>query len=222
MHHFFSEDSPAFAVLSFFTDMVIVSVLWLVCCLPVFTVGAAFSALYYAVTKALRYKRGYAAREFFRGLKMCFRQSTAAWLLYVLLMAVLMIDLRIMQVSGGNTASFLQFVFTVIMLCLTVLLIYMLAYIARFTLPFGGVIRNAALMAVRHLPWSVILILLIVCPAAGVCLVPPLILIMPAAAAFLDSLILERIFRRYMTDEALRLEEARNHPEQYDNTNDFK
>ena len=108
------------------------------------------------------------------------------------------------------------------MLCLTVLLIYMLAYIARFTLPFGDVIRNAALMAVRHLPWSVILILLIVCPAAGVYLVPPLILIMPAAAVFLDSLILERIFRRYMTDEALRLEEARNHPEQYDNTNDFK
>ncbi len=216
MHHFFSEDNPAFAALSFFADMVIVSILWLVCSLPVVTCGAASAALYYAVTKTLRHKRGYVSREFFHGMKMCLKQGIVIWLIYALFMVLLFIDISIMHASEGTAAVFLQFVFAVIMLCLTTLLVYALAYIARFTLPVRGVIRNAALMAARHLPGSLLILLVTLCAAAGIYFLPFLLVIVPAAAALLDSLILEKIFVCYMTDEDRELEEKRNNPEQYD------
>lgn len=219
MGHFFSEDNPVFAVLGRLVDMIIVSVLWLALCLPVITAGASSSALYYAVTKSLRYRRGYISKEFLHGFKSCFKQSTLLWLIYAGLMLLTLLDIRVMQLSQGHAAGFLQMLFGVIMLCLTIWMTYALAYIARFTLPLRGVIRNAGLMSIRHLPSSLLILLVTLGASAVLYMMPFLMIILPAAAALLDSIILERVFLRYMTDEDRKAEDMRNHPEQYEYVN---
>ena len=219
MQQFFSEENPVFAALSFLADLVIVSLLWLVCSLPVVTAGASASALYYAVTKSIRHKRGYAWREYFRGLKTCIRQSTLVWVIYALLMVLLTFDIRIMKTSEGHFAVFLQFAFTVCMICLTAAVIYALSYIARFTLNFRGVVKNAVLLSVKHLPTTLLVLLTVLCGAGAVYLIPLSMLIVPAIAALVISMLLERVFIRYMTQEDRELEEIRNHPEQYEYIN---
>lgn len=219
MGHFFSDDNPFFAVLGRLADMVIVSVLWLALCLPLITAGASSSALYYAVTKSLRYRRGYISKEFLHGFKSCFKQSTLLWLIYAGLMLLTLLDIRVMQLTRGTAAGFLQMLFGVIMLCLTIWVTYALAYVARFTLPLRGVIKNAGLMSIRHLPSSLLILLTFLCAAAALYMLPFLLIIIPAAAALLDSLILERVFLRYMTDEDREAEQMRNHPEHYEYVN---
>ena len=219
MGHFFSEDNPVFALLGRLTDMVIVSVLWLLLCLPVITAGASSSGLYYAVTKSLRHRRGYISREFFRGFKSCFKQSTLIWLIYAAAALLTLVDIRIMQLSRGNTAVFMRFLFGVLMLCLTIWLTWALAYAARFSLTLPGVMKNAALMAIRHLPSSLLILAVAVSAVLILYMIPFLLIIIPAVKALLDSLILERVFLRYMTDEDRKLEEMRNHPENFEYVN---
>ncbi len=63
-------------------DLVILSVLWAVCALPVVTVGASTAALFHAVTEAVKEEREYAAAAFFSSfrqhLKACCLFHTAA------------------------------------------------------------------------------------------------------------------------------------------------
>ena len=75
------------------------------------TIGASSTALYYTVTKVIRHGRSYIFREFWQSFKSNLKQSTAVWLIYLVLMAVLLIDIRVMGGFGTAPAQTLQFVF---------------------------------------------------------------------------------------------------------------
>ena len=75
-------------VLSALIDLIWAGLLWLVCSLPLFTIGASSTALYYTVVKSIRHERGRVTSCFFRSFRSNFRQATAIWMLcglYVLI-----------------------------------------------------------------------------------------------------------------------------------------
>ena len=86
-------------------DIVWLSLLWLLCCLPVVTIGASSTALYYTVHKTIRGSRGYTTRTFFTALKDNFKQATLSYLVWLLVMIVLVADLMITRevLKSGNT-----------------------------------------------------------------------------------------------------------------------
>lgn len=57
------------------------NLLWAVCCLPVFTVGAATTALYYVCLKCARDEETNVTVMFFRSFKQNFKQATVLWLI---------------------------------------------------------------------------------------------------------------------------------------------
>ena len=97
-----STDNPLFTGLEYITNIIYASVLWILFSIPVITIGASSTALYYTVTKVIRHGRSYIFREFWQSFKSNLKQSTAVWLIYLLLMAVLLIDIRVM--GGFGTA----------------------------------------------------------------------------------------------------------------------
>lgn len=64
MNDFFDLDAPLFRFLTRVADMVILSLLWLIGSLPLFTLGISSTALYYAVNKSLIEDRERSARNF--------------------------------------------------------------------------------------------------------------------------------------------------------------
>ena len=54
MNKLFNMDSPFMIKLAKFADMVILSILWIVCCIPIFTIGPATAALYHVTLKLAR------------------------------------------------------------------------------------------------------------------------------------------------------------------------
>ncbi|HIU76926.1 MAG TPA: YesL family protein, partial [Candidatus Pelethocola excrementipullorum] len=62
-------------------DMIALSILWLICCIPLVTVGASTTALYYAVNKSWKQDNGYIARAFFHGFRMSFKPALGLWIL---------------------------------------------------------------------------------------------------------------------------------------------
>ena len=65
MNSLFNIDSPIMTFLSRVADLVILNILYVVCCLPIFTIGAATSALYSQVMKMSKNEESYAFRGFF-------------------------------------------------------------------------------------------------------------------------------------------------------------
>lgn len=78
---FFSYDSKFGQIMVKLTYGTVLNMLWLVCCLPVFTVGASTTALYYAALKMAKGEESYPMRMFFHAFKENFRQATVVWLI---------------------------------------------------------------------------------------------------------------------------------------------
>jgi uncharacterized membrane protein YesL len=216
MSRFFSTENPVFGALEYIMDLVWLSILWLIFCIPVITAGASITALYYTATKVIRHHRGYIAREFWHALKSNFRQSTVIWLLYLLVLVILGIDMRIMSLFGNTTAQAMQCIFAIGMIIATAILLYALSYTARFVQNVRGILKNSVFMAFRHLPLTVLVVLIAAAAGYAIYLSGFAIVLVPAVAAILESVVLESIFTRYMSEEDRKNEQIRNHPEQYE------
>lgn len=137
MNDFFDLDAPLFRFLTRVADMVILSLLWLIGSLPLFTLGISSTALYYAVNKSLIEDRGTVSEEFFRACRRSFRQATLSFLALAVPESILLADcfmthyLKGQQAATGN----LWIIFTVLSTCGLAWMIYNAAYAARFDDP---------------------------------------------------------------------------------------
>lgn len=59
------SNSPVIAFLNKMTDLILLNVIWLLCCLPVVTAGAATTAAYYVSITSIRCGDGYVVKRFF-------------------------------------------------------------------------------------------------------------------------------------------------------------
>lgn len=219
MSRFFSTGNPVFGALDQLVDLAWVSILWLIFSLPLVTAGASTTALYYTVTKVIRHHRGYIWREFWGSFKSNFKQSTIIWLLYVVIMIIFFVDIRVMGAVGNTAANTLQYTFLMGMVMVTAVLFYALAYTARFVQDVKHILLNSVLMAVRHLPKTLLLLLVAALAVLSIYLMGIAFILAPAIAAILDSIILESVFVNYMSKEDREKENMRNYPEQYEYVN---
>lgn len=80
MKSIFSYDSPLMQVLSYIGDLIILNLIYLLCCVPIFTIGAAQAGMYTAM-RVLNDKEDDSSvvAAFFRGFKNGFLKVTLAW-----------------------------------------------------------------------------------------------------------------------------------------------
>jgi len=84
----FSYDSKFMQMLMQVGDFIILNVLFLVCCIPVVTIGAARSALYRSMFDMME-DRGNIYKKFFKSFAQNLKPATPLWLLQLLVSAVL-------------------------------------------------------------------------------------------------------------------------------------
>ena len=78
---FLSYDSPFGQLLLKLCYACYLNLLWFICCIPIFTIGASTTALYYTMLKIARDEDRSLTRMFFRAFRENFRQSTVLWLI---------------------------------------------------------------------------------------------------------------------------------------------
>ena len=78
---FFSYESRFSQLLLKLCYSCYLNLLWFICSLPIITIGASTTALYYASLKIIRGEESYAATLFFRSFKQNFKQATQLWLI---------------------------------------------------------------------------------------------------------------------------------------------
>jgi uncharacterized membrane protein YesL len=194
--------------LSKMADSVILAALWVISSLPVFTIGASTTALYYTVHKALVRNHGYIWRTYWDAWKDNFKQATAAWLVQLVVLIIFALDIVIMRSVADQASGYkvLLYMFYVLMAALIVWIYYTIGYQARFENTLKNSLKNAGTIAFLNLPWSLLILVIFVLVVLVVSMIPILLFLLPTVQIILYDVILERIFRKYMKPEELEHE----------------
>ena len=91
----FSFDSKFSDLLTRFTGIVTVNFLWLLCCLPIVTAGAATKAMYFSLDLVTRLEGG-VAKAFFSAFRKRFWTTTSLWMLILFVGIGLVVDFMIL------------------------------------------------------------------------------------------------------------------------------
>ena len=101
----FGIDSKFYEVVSRIADLVVVNLLFVLCSLPIITIGASTTALYGVTKKMAENREGYIFRNYFRLFKENFKQSTIMWSILLLLALIPTIDLYIINSLKKNNSN---------------------------------------------------------------------------------------------------------------------
>lgn len=206
MGRFFN--SRFFEAISKATDVLLIGFYFIICSIPVFTIGATTTALYYAIHKCIFRGKGYTT-EFFHSLKANFKQSTLSWFIFILLFVILGGDIYITRnmLQPDNPLAAASIFFTIILAFTVVWAVYHFAYIARFENAFGASFKVSAIIMIANIGWTFVIMAILIAVSVLVYLYMFLYVFMPAILACILHPILERIFRKYMSPEDLAAEE---------------
>ncbi len=168
-------DNWFFRLMALVGDWVALSVLWLVCCLPVVTAGASTLALFAVANKMAAGQDYFVRRDFCKAFKRDFRQATAAWLPMLVVAVLLVLDGwfggRIPAPWGGLLRGAAVVAAVVWVLALA----WGLALLARFTYNKGGdALKNGLVLALRDLKSAALTVVLALWPLAVLVYIPAL------------------------------------------------
>ena len=200
----FSMDGKFLNFFNRITDLIILNLLWILCCLPVFTIGAATSALYQVTLQMAEDREAYIAKSFFYAFRENFRQATISWLICLIAMLVLLTDLSVVSHFFAGSSTFFSvpfFMLAFLLFCVVLYIFPVIAYfknslekifINSFRLALGNFTTTLQLLFLSLLP-ALVLILFQSMPVLGSFLI---LIIVPSGTAFFQSVLLSRLFEK--------------------------
>lgn len=200
MKDLFSIDSPFYEMTDKLVRLLWLSILWILCSVPLITIGASTTALYSVTLKYVRDQEGYLTSSFLDAFRKNFRQSSLIWGISLAVGIFLFMDFAVYYRSGfENIISVILFtVFTGIFVTFIFANIYIYPLLAYFDNTIRGTIQNALIMAVCHLPSSIAMLSFsFAILMAGVLFFPPLLFAAPGIIAYLNARFLRNIFGLY-------------------------
>ena len=157
MGKFFNMDSPIMRFMTKVADIMILNLLFIITSLPIITIGAAWTSLYYVTMKLVRDEEGSIVRSYFHAFRVNFRQSTILWLCTVAVFAVLIADLLILARIDSPIAAAMNTSVLILGVVLLMILQYLFPLVAKFDASLNQTLKNACLMSVAHLPKTLLM-----------------------------------------------------------------
>lgn len=155
MGNLFNMDGGLFRFLGRLADLLILNIVFWVTCIPIVTIGAAWTSLYYVTLKMVRNEESYIVRSYFKSFKENFKQSTIIWLFILVFIVILIADFQIINAFGGNVLNAVRLMISAIATLVIMVLMYLFPLVAKFYNTTKNTCKNAFLMAVRHLPFTI-------------------------------------------------------------------
>ncbi len=139
--------------LSFLGDIILLNLLFLICSVPIFTIGASATAAYAGVSRTLQRKEtGLVFRAFFADFRAAFRQASAGWLLQLLAFLIVAGDIWFATVYSEPDNQFFLIFAIIVGAGILMGSLWFYPLVARFQNKLGVQIKNAFLLAFAQFP----------------------------------------------------------------------
>lgn len=205
----FNPENGVFRLLDKMVDLVLLSIFWVACSIPLVTIGPSTAALYHTVVRCIRGNERNSWAVFFRTFKDNFKVGALTSLVVIPVVVLMLLGLELLYRSAMlNSGGYVLYAAYQIFLLLPVgILCYLFPVLSRFTFQVGGLLVACIKLGIAHLP-STVLLAVIFLAAVTVCShILVLIFVLPTLVAALHSYLLERIFRPYILAQRPELEE---------------
>lgn len=182
-------------------DLMVVSVLWVLGCLPIITAGASCSALYAAVSRSVRRDTGTAAAQFWKAYRRDLRASLPIWICYGMAAFIFLLNIGIIRShADGLTGLFFMMLYGFLTLLLIMAGCYAFPALSRFDMPAGWIIKLSFYLLVRHFPTSLLLLALFAGAYVLILWKITLVIIVPGTVALFASFLIDPILERHMPE----------------------
>ena len=200
MKSIFSWDGALVAWLTKAGELIVATVLWLLCCIPVITIIPATTSFYYAVIKSVRRERGYVWSEFFRSMK---RTLLKGILLSVAILAWgfgLWYGRETSLAGAPEGGSFLLYVYDILIAVSCCVLVCFIPVFSRFELKLMELVKLSFVMTIRYLYWVIPILIGIIFLGWLIFMKLPMltILFLPGFACYLITYPMEKMLLAFM------------------------
>ena len=203
MRRLLDINNPIMRFLVNMFDLMGLSVLWVVFSLPIFTMGAASTALYSAAYHHVRKGEDYLWNSFFSAFKENFKRSTLTWLVALAILGFLGADallLRSLILRGYPFGWFYGVTLALLVLALT-WTVYLAAYAARFNGTVKEVLRFSFMLLRAH-PVKMLCVLALVVGGIALALtLPAMVAFIPGTVYWAATFPIEWTFLKHMRPE---------------------
>ena len=214
MKNLFNPENPIMQILARVGDLILLSIITLVLCVPVVTFGPAVTALFKTVYALTLDTCGGVFSTYFRAFRDNLRQSAIAGIAMLLILASLVCDVLLLRTyytgNLGSTYKALLAVIAVLALLILSLTAYLFPLISRYNNTLSEHLRNAAILMIMNFPRTVLMVLVHLSPLLALYFRPDLVLrtlilwpiLAPGLIAQADSYILLPVFEKLEKERA--------------------
>ena len=207
----FNPDSRIMIFLSRVADLVILNILWLVCCIPVVTIGASTTAMYHVIRHWQKDSVSSVVRDFFQSFKEDFKQATPVYLILLIPTAAVVMNAMLIFNPENSAAvpSYLLVIWFISALILLFISSFVYPVMAFLADSIFKTLRNAMVLALANLPRTILISILNLLPV--ILLFVNLsfflqssifwLLIGGALVAYLNMSILKPVFKKLVPSE---------------------
>lgn len=204
MAQLFNPENPFMQFLTRITDLLILSILWAVCSIPLVTIGPATAALYYVTLKMIQNSESGICKSFFSSFRKNLRQGIVLTLLLALLGLLILWNRSILSQHLEAYGDIVWIVFAVLGAVYLVGVCLVFPLLAWFKNTVMGTLRNAYLLALAHLPQAILIcamnlvpvLVFLFAPSFFYKSLPVWFIAAPGIIAYFCSLLLKKIFQR--------------------------
>lgn len=155
-------DNGFMRALSRIADLMILNIIFLICCIPIVTIGPATTAMYYVTMKMSTNEEGYIVRGFFKSFKQNFKQALVIWIGLLVTGIVLWMDLAILRNATGTIYTAMRVAIMVTLIFYIMLLLYVFPTLARFYNSIRTTLKNSVIMAIADFPRTLVMVAIII------------------------------------------------------------
>lgn len=201
----FNLDNPVWNFMSKVADLIILNVLAIICSIPIVTIGASWTAMYFVTIRMVRKEESYIVKDFFRSFKENFKQSTIIWLIALVAIAIFVGDVMIYRMIPEQIPQALMIAVLILAYLVLGTIIYVFPLLSRFHNTIKGTIKNAFLVSLVNVPYTLVFAILLIIPiiiAFFVIEAAPFILLFGfSLPAYIASIFWVRIFKKFEPKE---------------------
>ena len=192
-------EKPIFQFLNLIFDVVALGLIWLLFSIPIITIGASTTALFYVTTRRISDREGYLFKDFLSSFTANIKKATLLWLLWLILVAIILANIYVLVYLGlyPTMVAILLPLQICVLIELYFTLLYLFPLTARFEMGFAETIKTAFIMANKHILATLscigtAIVVTVVCLAF-----PPLFVVAMGAYAFITSHRFMQVFKKY-------------------------
>ena len=203
MGKIFNPDNPVFVFMGKIADLIMLNIVFILFCLPIFTIGASWTALMYVTVKMVKKEESYVIKDFWHSFKDNFKQATLIWLLVLLVTAIFTGDFLIYRAMPDMIPKALIVVLGIMAFILFCAALYVFPLLSHYENTIKNTIKNYFIVSLINVPYTILFMILFSVPyillVYFIVILPAFFMLGFSVPAYIASIFWNRIFAKIET-----------------------